>query len=300
MTRKLWVLGIAAVVGASLAVAGVTNTLKASACDESNKTASATHSCCAKETKTASTDAKHIHNSMIKSAVVAPGAAPILNIAAFGGMLAGSTDVSGCEWCSHAQMAAAGCAAHMSAADCAAHMSSSDCAAHMSAANASATVASTEHAGCGASMAAHDGCTGATASVAMSCCGGEAAAAKTAMAGGAGCSGDKQASTAMHEDKCCAATKTASLKGLVDEMPYKENKRVTLAGAYACGHCDLAKTEDCSPMLKTADGKIYPLLQNARASEIKDAEGKNIQVSGTVKKVDGVKFLEVKSFKVLS
>ena len=290
MTRKLWVLGIAAAVGVSLAVAGVTNTLKASACDESNKTASATHSCCAKETKTASTDAKHIHNSMIKSAVVAPGAAPILNIAAFGGMLAGSTNVSGCEWCSHAQMAAAGCAAHMS---------SGECAAHMSAANANATVASSEHAGCGMSTAAHDGCTGAAATVAMSCCGSEAAAAKTAMAGGAGCSGDKQAGTAMHEDKCCAATKTASLKGLVDEMPYKENKRVTLAGAYACGHCDLAKTEDCSPMIKTTDGKIYPLLQNARASELKDAEGKNIQVSGTVKKVDGVKFLEVKSFKVL-
>jgi len=103
----------------------------------------------------------------------------------------------------------------------------------------------------------------------------------------------------MHEDKCCAATKTASLKGLVDEMPYKENKRVTLAGSYACGHCDLAKTEDCSPMLKTTDGKIYPLLQNARASELKDAEGKNVEVSGTVKKVDGVKFLEVKSYKVL-
>jgi hypothetical protein len=99
--------------------------------------------------------------------------------------------------------------------------------------------------------------------------------------------------------QCCAATKTASLKGLVDEMPYRENKRVTLAGSYACGHCTLQKTEDCSPMLKTADGKIYPLLENARASELKDIEGKNIEVSGTVKKVEGVKFLEVKSYKIL-
>ena len=30
-----------------------------------------------------------------------------------------------------------------------------------------------------------------------------------------------------------------------------------------------------------------------------DIEGKNIEVSGTVKKVDGVKFLEVKSYKIL-
>jgi hypothetical protein len=118
----------------------------------------------------------------------------------------------------------------------------------------------------------------------MSCCG-KGAAATTASAGGAGCSGDKQAGTAMHEDKCCAATKTASLKGLVDEMPYKENKRVTLAGSYACGHCDLAKTDDCSPMLKTTDGKVYPLFQNARAADLKNAaEGKNIEVSGTVRR----------------
>jgi hypothetical protein len=287
MTRKLWVLGTVAVLGASIAIAGVTSTPRA--CDDTKKSASATPSCCSKEAKTASVDAKKVHNSMIKSAVVAPGAAPILNIAAFGGMLATGTNVSGCEWCSTTMMTAAGCGAHMS---------SSECAAHMSGKNASATVASTEHAGCGMSMTAHDGCTGASASVAMSCCGSDAAA-KTAMAGGAGCSGEKSASTAMHEDKCCAATKTASLKGLVDEMPYRENKRVTLAGSYACGHCTLQKTEDCSPMLKTADGKIYPLLENARASELKDIEGKNIEVSGTVKKVEGVKFLEVKSYKIL-
>jgi hypothetical protein len=292
MTRKLWVLGIVAIVGASVALAGLSNTLKASACDESNKTASATHSCCAKDgAKTASVDAKKVHNSMIKSAVVAPGAAPILNIAAFGAMLAGGTNVSGCEWCPNASM---------TAADCAAHMSASECAAHMSAQNASATVASTEHAGCGMSLttAAHDGCTGASMAMtaSASCCDKEKAV-KTASAGGAGCCAEKSANTASKEE--CTEAKTASLKGLVDEMPYRENKRVTLAGAYACGHCTLQKTADCSPMLKTADGKVYPLLKNSLSSELKDAEGKNVQVSGTVKKLDGVKFLDVKSYKVL-
>lgn len=259
MTRKVWVLGIAGIVGTSL----VLSTLHASACDESKKTASAaaTHSCCAKDgVKTASVDAKKVNNAAVKSAVVAPGAAPILNIAAFGAMMAGGTHVGDCEWCPGTSMASADCAAKMSASECSMKMS--------------AQQASNQNSGCGS--------------------------ATMAMAGGEGC-GAKATTTAAHgEESCCAATKTASLKGLVDEMPYKENKKVTLAGAYACGHCTLAKTEDCSPMFKTADGKVYPLFKNARSSALKDMEGKNIQVSGSVKKVDGVKYLEVKSYKVIS
>lgn len=296
MTRKLWVLGIVAILGASLALAGMSNTLKASACDESNKTASATHSCCAKDAKTASVDANHVHNSAIKSAVVAPGAAPILNIAAFAGMVAGG-NVSGCEWCSTAMMSSADCAAHMSSSECAAHMSAKTASASGCPYASSATVASTEHAGCSMSMktAAHEGCTGSMTTASASGC--DEKNVKTASAGGAGCCGEKSASTASKEE--CSEAKTASLKGLVDEMPYRENKRVTLAGAYACGHCDLAKTADCSPMIKTTDGKVYPLLKNSLASALKDAEGKSIEVSGTVKKLDGVKFLDVKSYKVL-
>jgi hypothetical protein len=287
MTRKVWVLAIAGIVGVSIATA----TLRASACDEKNKTASATPSCCAKEgAKTASVDAKKVHSSMVKSAVVAPGAAPILNVAAFGAMLAGGNQVGDCEWCPGMSMAAADCGAKMSASECSAKMGTQQAgAAHcpykamaskqsgivtadVKGEGAATTVASNEHA-CGS--------------------------ATMAMAGGEGC-GAHAAKTAAHgEEACCAATKTASLKGLVDEMPYKENKKVTLAGAYACGHCTLAKTEDCSPMFKTADGKVYPLFKNARSSAMKDMEGKNIQVSGSVKKVDGVKYLEVKSYKVL-
>ena len=128
--------------------------------------------------------------------------------------------------------------------------------------------------------------------------------AKTASAAGssdkaaAGCCESKTASAAGSDEKCSTA-KTASLKGKVDEMPYRESKKVVIAGSYACGHCTLQKTEDCSPMLKTADGKVYPLLQNNHAMEMKSKEGKNLEVSGTVKKVDGVKFLDVKSYKVL-
>ncbi len=289
MTRKVWFLGIATIVGASLAIAGVSNTLRASACDESNKTASASaHSCCAKDgAKTASVDAKKVNNAAVKSAVVAPGAAPGLNVAAFGAMMTGSNHVGDCEWCPGTSMASADCAGKMSASECSAkmgaqHASASGCpymakqagivSADVKGHAASATVASNQHA-CGS--------------------------ATMAMAGGEGC-GAKATNTAAHgEESCCSSTKTASMKGLVDEMPYKENKKVTIAGSYACGHCTLAKTEDCSPMFKTADGKVYPLFKNARSSALKDMEGKNVQVSGSVKKVDGVKYLEVKSYKVL-
>ena len=278
MTRKVTVLAIAGIVGLSMSLAA----LNASACDDSKKTANAsTPSCCAKDgAKTASIDAKKVNNAAIKSAVVAPGAAPILNVAAFGAMMTGSNHVGDCEWCPGMSTASAACATSMSASACSAKMSASECSAHMSAQQASAS-------GCQAKQAGIQ-----TADV-------KGGSATVAMAGGEGC-GAKATTTAAHgEESCCAATKTASLKGLVDEMPYKENKKVNLAGSYACGHCTLAKTEDCSPMFKTADGKIYPLFKNSRSSALKDLEGKNIQVSGSVKKVDGVKYLEVKSYKVL-
>lgn len=279
MTRKVWVLGIAGIVGLSMSLA----TLHASACDESKKTANAsTPSCCAKESaKTASVDAKKVNNAAVKSAVVAPGAAPILNVAAFGAMMTGG-NVGNCEWCSPAMMTAAGCATKMSASECSAKMSANECSAHMNTQQASAS-----------------GCPYAARQAGIQTADAKGGSATLAMAGGEGCGAHATKTAAHGEESCCAATKTASLKGLVDEMPYKENKKVTLAGAYACGHCTLAKTEDCSPMFKTADGKVYPLFKNSRSSALKDMEGKNIQVSGSVKKVDGVKYLEVKSYKVL-
>jgi len=127
---------------------------------------------------------------------------------------------------------------------------------------------------------------------------GSSASAAGTQGGASCCEEGKTASAAGSSEKCSSAT-TASLKGKVDDMPYRENKRVVLAGTYACGHCTLEKTEDCSPMLKTADGKVYPLLQNTQAKDMRAKEGKSLEVSGTVKKVDGVKFLDVKSYKVI-
>ena len=274
MTRKLWIFGIVGVLGLSVAVAGVGHLRTAAACDENTKTASTTtHSCCAKNgTASASVDAKQVHNSMIKSAVVAPGAATIVNAAAFGGMVAGSK--ADCDWCP--EMSASACATKMSASGCQAMMQT-------------------------AGTMAASGCPHAASATAASL--GNQPAAATVAAGddekaSGGCCETKSANTAANEEKC-SAMKTASLKGKVDEMPYRENKRVVLAGSYACGHCNLEMTEDCSPMVKTADGKVYPLLKNSLASELRSAEGKSLQLSGTVKKIDGVKYLDVKSYKII-
>jgi hypothetical protein len=200
---------------------------------------------------------------------------------------------------SAAQAAAAGCPAYSQAGTCSegAHATTAsvkDACPHdasMTAVNASMPAghascdksASAAASGCtrvaSATMAgSHEGCTKGASAAAAGCCDG----AKSAAAG----------------EKCSEST-SASLKGVVDELPYRENKRVVLAGSYACGHCTLEKTAECAPMLKTADGKIYPLLKTARASELRAMEGKNVEVSGTIKKYDGVKFIDVKSYKVI-
>ncbi len=327
MTRKLWVIATVTLFGVSAALAGIGLTHSASACDDATKTAAATtSSCCAKDgAKSASADAQKVHNSMIKSAVFAPGAAPIMNVAAMGGMTAKHAD---CDWCPEMTTAAVNasqgaCATQMSAAACATTMSAEDCAAMKAsgactgaamtktasyetvpAGHATITTADAGHAGCNGSMAtvaSSEGCAAKTASVTLAA-GGDGCTDKSASSasshGQAGCCESKTASAAGSGEKCASA-QSASLKGKVDEMPYRESKRVVLAGSYACGHCTLQKTEDCSPMLKTADGKVYPLLQNNNAMEMRSKEGKNLEVSGTVKKVDGIKFLEVKSFKVM-
>jgi hypothetical protein len=325
MIRKMWVLATVTLFGVSAVLAG-----NAAACgDDKAKTAAKTsatttttaaHSCCARDgAKTASVDAKKVHNSMIKSAIVAPGAAPILNVAAFGGALA-AAGAHDCNWCpgmttASTQMTDAECAAMKSAhvasssgcgAAKTASVASSGCAAKQSA----ITTASLQSEGAIAAPASHSGCNQSTVTTAgvnggsmTMAAGGDGCSSKatTANAGSkdaGGCCEGKTASTAS-ADKC-STVKTASLKGLVDDMPYRENKRVVLAGAtYACGHCSLEKTSDCSPMLKTADGKVYPLVRNNNATAMRGSDGKNLEVSGTVKKVDGVKYLEVKSYKVM-
>jgi hypothetical protein len=142
-------------------------------------------------------------------------------------------------------------------------------------------------------------CDKATAAAAGTACEKGAAAA----AAGDACCKTGAVKTAAGEacKETCDEAKTASaFKGAVDELPYAESKRVVLSGAYVCGHCNLKVTEGCSPMFKTADGKVYPLIKNPEASQLRAAnEGNGVEIATTVKKIDGVKYLEVKSYKTL-
>src|SRR5262245_15936262 len=241
MTRKMVMLATVAAFG--LSAAG-----NAFACDSAAKSASAkaasstkvasssctkdasqasavtaSASCCTKGAKT--TTAGNVHKSMIKSAMVAPGASPTINTAAFAANMQGTT---------------------VSTADC-----------------------------CKGSAA---GATAASGTVA--CDKGSATAA------GAGKSCGSAVETAGAEG-CSKSTKTAA--AAVDAVPYRENKRLVLTGSYECGHCGLGATAECSPMFKTADGKVYPLLDSERVSQLRDDNAsKNVEISTVVKKVDGV------------
>jgi hypothetical protein len=86
----------------------------------------------------------------------------------------------------------------------------------------------------------------------------------------------------------------------VDEVPYREDKRVVLTGAYACGHCTVGISAECAPMFKTADGKVYPLWNSDRVKDLRGSDATNgVEIATVVKKVDGVKYLDIKSYKVL-
>ena len=173
------------------------------------------------------------------------------------------------------------------------------------------TTASTAAGACtrdAAMSASADGCTKSTTTAASMNSGCESAHASaaaagceksTAMAAGAGsCCDSKSAKSAAIEG--CDQAETASLKGAVDTLPYGENRRVVLAGTYECGHCGLNLTDECAPMLKTADGKVYPLMDNARVEAMRAAKCANgVEVSGLVRKVGGVKFIDVKSYRAL-
>ena len=82
-------------------------------------------------------------------------------------------------------------------------------------------------------------------------------------------------------------------------VPYREDKRLVLTGSYECGHCGIGATAECSPMFKTVDGKVYPLWNSDRVASLRQDNDKNVEIATVVKKVDGVKYLDVKSFKAL-
>lgn len=141
---------------------------------------------------------------------------------------------------------------------------------------------------------------------------GSARCSKSASVASAGCS--RTASFACTSGKAAVAGYTkasatsaetpeehaAALKGIVSEIPYRESKRMVIAGNMACGSCSYDATASCAPLFKTVDGKVYPLVPGQLVDRMKNAESTNgFEVTTRVKKMDGVKYLDVLAFKAL-
>jgi hypothetical protein len=104
---------------------------------------------------------------------------------------------------------------------------------------------------------------------------------------------------------CCSATAQASkqasdVREVTDELPYGNNKRLVLTGSIACGKCTYKTTASCAPLLKTADGKVYPLSPNNNlVNDMKHSKAGSFEVSARVKKSYGTKYLDVVAFHTL-
>jgi hypothetical protein len=197
--------------------------------------------------------------------------------------------------------------------------SSSCCAAK----TASAKVASSKCTrSASAAKVASSGCSKSTAALASSC--DKSASARTASscdksasartasscnkAAGAklasGCCAGKAAVAGYSKEGKAKAKETpeehaAALKAVVDEVPAYESRRVVVTGTMACGHCSLEATATCAPLLKTTDGKVYPLAPSQMVKNMRHSDAAQFHVTSRVKNLYGVKYLDVQAFDTL-
>ncbi len=111
---------------------------------------------------------------------------------------------------------------------------------------------------------------------------------------GDSCNKSASAKTASSCSKdASAASYAENLKKIVDEAPFREGKKIVLTGNMECGKCTYSMAS-CAPMIKTTDGKIYPLAKSDKVSDMRTMKAENgFKVSAKVVKVDGIKFLDV-------
>jgi hypothetical protein len=129
-------------------------------------------------------------------------------------------------------------------------------------------------------------------------------AAATASYDGSGCARTaKSGCTGAAAASCCAKASRqahqAQVKAVADNIPHRENSRVVYTGTYKCGSCDLGKTDKCQGFIKTTDGHLYPLIQDAKVREMRSLGNKELEVTGRVKSEGGVKYVEVTTYKVI-
>jgi len=139
-----------------------------------------------------------------------------------------------------------------------------------------------------ASVAGHSGCD---------------KSASAAHASANGCDKSNAASVASNDCKAKNAEFTAKEKAalleVVDALPYRDAKRLVLAGSMECGKCSYKAVDHCAPLFKTADGKVYPLMNTELVKKMRNGEASEYEVSTRVRNLDGIKYLEVKAFKAL-
>lgn len=108
-------------------------------------------------------------------------------------------------------------------------------------------------------------------------------------AGGKGCPGSAA--------KSCGskAAQQARMEAITD----REGETMVLTGHYVCGRCDLGVSDACQPGFQTKDGKNYLLVKNNLSNRLHElhetAKDSDVEAVTRVKKLDGVKYLEVEA-----
>lgn len=159
--------------------------------------------------------------------------------------------------------------------------------------------------GCGG----HDHAVAAT-SLAASGCGQTQAASgsKTCASGKVSAASDKGcavSSCPLSKAGCstpCGSKPSKTAK--IESIDNREGDVVVMKGRYVCGTCELGlKAADggCQPAFQTKDGKNYLLSKNNLSEKLRaEAREKDVEISSRVRKLSGVKYLEVEAVRAAS
>lgn len=283
MSKKLMVIGTVAVAAFAVAFIAAGDLATANACDGKAKTTTTSASSCSKSASAKAAKS----SSCTKSASAKTASASSCSKAA----TAKTASASSCSKSTAAKTASMGCCASGASAKTAS----------MDHCNKSASAAKVASAGeCNASAKTASACTKSAKTASASGCNKSASAAK--IASGACCDGKDAVAgytKTGKEKKQSHEARFAAIKEITDEVPFREPKRLVLTGSMQCGHCSYDATASCAPLLKTTEGKVYPLLGSDLVKDMRKAGAAEYKVSTRVKKVDGINFLEVTAFEAL-
>ena len=89
-------------------------------------------------------------------------------------------------------------------------------------------------------------------------------------------------------------TSKSSKAASIEDLPYREGTRIVLTGRYVCGLCNLRVTEKCQPGFQTKEGQNYLLVTNNLSDKLHGtARDNDVEIVSRVRKLNGVKYLEV-------